>query len=125
MKLSAADSQLLDDLLTSPAEHWHRFIDRYASVVSQVVQHCWQTQKWPLTPPDAEEIIVAVFQQLAADNLALIRRFDRQGSLSTYLTVAARRIALQELHDRTAQQRLQSALVDDSSQRLQIPGTAA
>ena len=125
MKLSAADSQLLDDLLASPAQHWPRFIDRYASVVSQVVQHCWQSQQWPLTPQDAEEIVVAVFQQLAQDDLTLLRRFDRQGSLSTYLTVAARRIALQELHDRTAQQRLQSALVDDSSRRLQIPGSAA
>lgn len=123
MKSSSADLQLLDELFSSPALHWRRFVDRYASTVVQVVQHCRQTQKWTLTSKEADEVVVSVFEQLAENDLAILRRFDTATSFTTFLTVASRRIVVQELQDRGAEQRIQTALKDASSERLQIPGT--
>ncbi|MEW4564364.1 hypothetical protein AB1K70_17630 [Bremerella sp. JC770] len=123
MKASTADLQLLEDLFASPTANWRRFIDRYASTVIQVVQHARHCQKWTLTQKDADAVVVATFERLAENDLEVLRRFDNGGNFNTFLTVAARRIALQELQDRGAEQRIQTALRDDSAKRLQIPGS--
>lgn len=122
MKTDSTDRQLLEDLFDSPALHWRRFINRYASTVVQVVQHARQTQKWTLTPKEADAVVVATFERLAENDLEILRRFDGSSRFTTFLTVAARRIVLQELQDRGAEQRLQTALQDASAERLQIPG---
>lgn len=124
MKSSSTDLTLLDELFDSPSLHWRRFVDRYAGTVVQVVQHCRQTQKWTLTSKEANDVVVSVFEQLAENDLAILRRFDTSTSFNTFLTVASRRIVIQELQDRGAQQRIQTALQDASSQRLQIPGAS-
>ncbi|MBA2116597.1 RNA polymerase sigma factor [Bremerella alba] len=125
MKASSADLQLLEDLLASPTANWRRFVDRYASTVIQVVQHARQNQKWTLTQKDADAVVVATFERLSENNLEILHRFDGNGSFTTFLTVAARRIVIQELQDRGAEQRIQTALKDASAERLQIPGTAS
>lgn len=124
MKASSADLQLLEDLFASPSANWRRFIDRYASTVIQVVQHARHSQKWTLTQKDADAVVVATLERLAENDLEILRRFDRSGSFNTFLTVASRRIVMQELQDRGAEQRIQTALKDDSARRLQIPGSA-
>lgn len=124
MKSSSTDLALLDELFDAPSLHWRRFVDRYAGTVVQVVQHCRQTQKWTLTSPEANDIVISVFEQLAENDLAILRRFDTSTSFNTFLTVVSRRIIIQELQDRGAQQRIQTALKDASSQRLQIPGAS-
>ncbi|QDU74226.1 hypothetical protein Pan97_12310 [Bremerella volcania] len=125
MKASSADLQLLEDLFASPTANWRRFIDRYTSTVIQVVQHARQSQKWTLTQKEADAVVVATFERLAENDLEILRRFDTSGSFTTFLTVASRRIVILELQDRVAQQRIQTALKDDSARRLQIPGSAA
>lgn len=125
MKASYTDLQLLEDLFAAPTANWRRFIDRYASTVIQVVQHARQSQKWTLTQKDADAVVVATFERLAENDLEILRRFDTSGSFTTFLTVAARRIVIQELQDRGAEQRIQTALKDDSARRLQIPSSAA
>lgn len=124
MKSSSTDLALLDELFDSPSLHWRRFVDRYAGTVVQVVQHCRQTQKWTLTSKEVSDVVISVFEQLAENDLAILRRFDTSTSFNTFLTVASRRIVIQELQDRGAQQRIQTALKDASSQRLQIPGAS-
>lgn len=125
MQASSADLQLLEDLFASPDVNWRRFIDRYASTVIQVVQHARQSQKWTLTPKEADAVVVATFERLAENDLEILRRYEGSGSFTTFLTVAARRIIIQELQDRGTEQRIQTALKDDSARRLQIPGSAA
>ncbi len=121
MKLATADDQLLDDLLASPVSNWKRFVDRYASTVWQTIQHCCQAQGWQLEDDEMQVVLQATFQCLAADNLAILRAFDGQSRFTTYLTIAARRIVLERLQHDDKQRRLKSALVADTSQRLQIP----
>ncbi|GAA4425763.1 hypothetical protein [Bremerella cremea] len=124
MNPSSTDLQLIRDLLAAPALHWRTFVDRYASTVIQVVQQCRQSQKWTLTAKEIDQVVVATFERLAENDLEVIRRFDGAGSFNTFLTIAARRIIIQELQDRGTEQRLQSALRDASSERLQIPGVS-
>ena len=124
MNPSSTDLQLIRDLLAAPALQWRTFVDRYASTVIQVVQQCRQSQKWTLTAKEIDQVVVATFERLAENDLEVIRRFDGTGSFNTFLTIAARRIIIQELQDRGTEQRLQSALRDASSERLQIPGVS-
>ncbi|MEW4451783.1 hypothetical protein AB1L30_03760 [Bremerella sp. JC817] len=124
MNPSSTDLQLIRDLLAAPALHWRTFVDRYASTVIQVVQQCRQSQKWTLTAKEIDQVVVATFERFAENDLEVIRRFDGTGSFNTFLTIAARRIIIQELQDRGTEQRLQSALRDASSERLQIPGVS-
>ena len=125
MKPSSTDLQLIRDLLEAPALHWRTFVDRYAGTVVQVVQQARQSQKWTLTNKEIDQAVVATFERLAENDLEILRRYDESGSFNTFLTIAARRIVIQELQDRGTEQRLQSALQDASSQRLQIPGSAS
>jgi len=125
MQASSADHQLLEDLFASPSANWRRFIDRYAGTVIQVVQHARHSQKWTLTPKEADAVVVATFERLAENDLEILRRYDHSGSFTTFLTLAARRIVIQELQDRGAEQRIQTALQDASAERLQIPGMAS
>ncbi|MBI1247146.1 hypothetical protein GC197_04800 [bacterium] len=124
MNPNSTDSQLLSDLLDRPALHWRPFVDRYAGMVVQVVQHCRQSQKWTLAAKQADQVVATVFERLAENDLEIIRRYEGTGSFTTFLTVAARRIAIQELQDHHSNQRLQTALKDASSERLQIPKAA-
>ena len=103
MARSSADDALLDRCLRHEAGAWKAFVDQFLALIFHTVQRTSQLVGMPLHPADLEDVAAEVMLQLVRNDFAILRRFRRQSSLATYLTVIARRICLHELNRRAAQ----------------------
>ena len=103
MARSSADDALLDRCLRHEAGAWKAFVDQFLGLIFHTVQRTSQLVGMPLRAADLEDVAAEVMLQLVRNDFAILRRFRRQSSLATYLTVMARRICLHELNRRAAQ----------------------
>lgn len=97
MALSDTDRLLLNQCLEHAPESWERFVDRFLGLVLHVINHTSQSRSIQLATHDVEDLASEVFVTVLADDYALLRRFRGESSLSTYLTVVARRVVVREL----------------------------
>ncbi|MEQ9406209.1 MAG: sigma-70 family RNA polymerase sigma factor [Fuerstiella sp.] len=100
MPLTEKDRQLVNDLLTGTAGAWTVFVDRYANLIVQVVQHTAHAHSLKLTRDDVEDLTADVFSTLLERNMGAIRGFRGRSSFATYLTVVVRRVVLRKLTQR-------------------------
>jgi RNA polymerase sigma-70 factor (ECF subfamily) len=100
--LSELDRQLLENCLHHEPQSWEQFVDRFLGLVVHVINHTSQSRSIQLARHDAEDLASEVFLTILADDYGLLRRFRRESSLATYLTVVARRIVVRELLKRRA-----------------------
>jgi len=98
-----ADQVLLDCCLRHEAGAWRAFVDRFLGLIFHVVERTSQMVGMPLRSADVEDVAAEVLLQVIKNDFAVLRRFRRQSSLATYLTVIARRVCLHELNRRSAQ----------------------
>ena len=89
---TAADQVLLDCCLRHEAGAWKAFVDRFLGLISHVVERTSQMVGMPLRAADVEDVAAEVLLQVIKNDFAVLRRFRRQSSLATYLTVIARRV---------------------------------
>lgn len=114
MALSEFDSKLLDGCLQHQPRCWENFVDRFLGLVIHVIDHSAQSRSVRLTPQDREDLAAEIFLNIVQDNFAVLRRFRRQSSLATYLTVVARRVAVRQLiKQRQPSQLVESGQTDD------------
>ncbi len=73
------------------------------------MQHTAHLRSAPIKPEDTEDLAAEVLLQLVANDYAVLRQFRGNSSLSTYLTVIARRISVHELARRQAAREIQPA----------------
>src|SRR5262245_60415646 len=66
-------------------------------LVVHVIDHSAESRSMRLTSADREDVASEVFLTLVADDMAVLRRFRGEASLSTYLTVITRRVVVQQL----------------------------
>lgn len=97
MPLTDEDKLLLQLCLEHHPRAWESFVDRFLGLVIHVVNHTGDSRGLTLTPQDAEDLTADVFLTFVADDYAVLRRFKMQSSLSTYLTVVARRVVVREM----------------------------
>lgn len=97
MSLSEYDRMLLDRCLKGGPRAWEDFVDRFLGLVLHVAQHTIELQGTKVDPGLREDFVAEVFLKLLENNFAVLRRFRRQCSLATYLTVVARRVILRRL----------------------------
>ncbi|MBN8627401.1 MAG: sigma-70 family RNA polymerase sigma factor [Planctomycetes bacterium] len=97
MALSEIDKNLIDRCLARKPGSWEDFVDRFLGLVTHVVNHTAQSRGIKLAQQDREDLCADVFLALVRDDFAVMRHFRRQCSLSTYLTVVSRRVAVREL----------------------------
>ncbi|MCA9107415.1 MAG: sigma-70 family RNA polymerase sigma factor [Pirellulaceae bacterium] len=97
MALSDYDRRLLDRCLARDARAWEEFVDRFAGLFSQIVDHAARTRGVDLDSAAREDLMAEILLVLVRDNMAVLRRFQRRASLATYLTVVGRRVALRQL----------------------------
>ena len=102
MALTDVDDDLLKRCLTKQPGSWNDFVDRYLSLIYHAIHFTAHLRSSRLSPEDVEDIAAEVLVQLVADNAKALREFKREASLSTYLTVIARRICVHELTRRQA-----------------------
>ena len=97
MTLSDIDRQLLDRCLDNEPQSWEAFIDRFLGLVVHVVNHTASTRGITLPVAERDDLVAEVFLTLLKNDRAVLRRFRRQSSMATYLTVIARRVIVHQL----------------------------
>lgn len=102
MAFTPLDRDLLTRLLAKQPAAWNDFVDRYLGLVYHVVHSTAHLRSARLAPEDVEDIAAEILLQVVADDYKALRQFQRRASLSSYLTVIARRTCVHELTRRQA-----------------------
>lgn len=102
MPLTDVDKDLLQRLLAKKLGSWNEFVDRYLSLIYHTIHHTAHLRSARLTPEDVEDIAAEVLVQLVSNDYRALKDFRGTASLSTYLTVIARRICVHEITRRQA-----------------------
>jgi RNA polymerase sigma-70 factor, ECF subfamily len=97
MPLTDVDQKLLKRILEKKPGSWNDFVDRFLSLIYHTIHHTAHLRSAKLRAEDVEDIASEVLVALLADDSKALRSFRGQASLSTYLTVIARRICVHEL----------------------------
>ena len=97
MSLSEVDRQLLQRCLDRAPRAWQDFIDRFLGLVVHVANHTAQARGVPLDASTRDDLVADVFLALVSDDFAILRRFRRNCSLATYLTVISRRVIVRRM----------------------------
>lgn len=97
VSLSEVDRQLLQRCLDSAPRAWEDFIDRFLGLVVHVANHTATTRGTSLDSSTRDDLVAEVFLALVRDDFAVLRRFRRNCSLATYLTVISRRIIVRRM----------------------------
>ncbi|MBL8869654.1 MAG: sigma-70 family RNA polymerase sigma factor [Planctomycetaceae bacterium] len=92
MTLSDTDRILLERCLDRAPMAWEDFVDRFLPLVLQVVQHTSFHRGLRLDASRQEDLVADVFVALIHDDFHVLRRFRKECSFATYLTVIARRV---------------------------------
>lgn len=123
MSLSDIDRNLLERCLARQPRSWDDFVDRFLGLVTHVINHTAQSRSIRLNAEDREDLAAEVFLAICNGDFAILRRFRGECSLSTYLTVVARRIIVRELLSRKTHSSLgesmEQAEVQPVEQRLE------
>ncbi len=97
MPLREIDRQLLDRCLGHQPRAWNDFVDRYMGLIYHVIHHVAHARSVVLTEPDVEDVAAEIFLAIVDDDYKILRAFQGNSSLPTYLTVVARRICVKEV----------------------------
>jgi RNA polymerase sigma-70 factor (ECF subfamily) len=108
--LTAVDRALLQRCLHRDRGAWNDFVDRFLGLFYHVVHHTSYLRSIPLRPEDVEDVAAEILLQIVANDYAVLRQFQGQCSLATYLTVIARRTCVHELARRAALREVQPRL---------------
>lgn len=84
------DPAIVQALLAHEEGAWDYFVERFAGLVSGVVQRILSGCGVRPTPADVDDIAENVFLMLLENDAALLRRYDPQHRLAAYLSVIAR-----------------------------------
>ncbi|MEM1068155.1 MAG: sigma-70 family RNA polymerase sigma factor [Planctomycetota bacterium] len=98
MSLSEVDRQLLQRCLEQAPRAWQDFVDRFLGLVVHVANHAAESRGVSLDAATRDDLVADVFMTLIANDYAVLRRFRRNCSLATYLTVISRRVIVRRLY---------------------------
>ncbi len=102
MSLTPVDRELLHNCLAGKPGSWNDFVDRFLSMIYHVVHSTAHLRSARLSPEDVEDIAAEVLLQIVAGDFKVLKQFQGNASLATYLTVIARRTAVHEINRRQA-----------------------
>lgn len=97
VSLSEVDRQLLQRCLEQAPRAWQDFVDRFLGLVIHVANHTAEARGIKIDPAARDDLVADVFLTLIANDFAVLRRFRRNCSLATYLTVISRRVIVRRL----------------------------
>jgi RNA polymerase sigma-70 factor (ECF subfamily) len=97
VSLSGFDRQLLERCLESAPGAWQDFVDRFLGLVVHVANHTARSRGVQIDESTRDDLVADVFLVLIANDYSVLRRFRRNCSLATYLTVVARRVVVRRL----------------------------
>lgn len=97
MSLSEVDRQLLQRCLDRAPRAWQDFVDRFLGLVVHVANHTAEARHVRLDESTREDLVSDVFVAIIANDFGVLRKFRRNCSLATYLTVISRRVIARRL----------------------------
>lgn len=103
VSLSEVDRQLLQRCIDGAPRAWQDFADRFLGLVVHVANHTASSRHLTLDAATRDDLVAEVFLALIQNDYATLRRFRRNCSLATYLTVIARRVVVRRLAGTTPQ----------------------
>ena len=104
VSLSDIDRILLQRCIDGAPRAWQDFVERFLGLVTHVANHTAESRGVQLDAATRDDLVAEVFLTLLASDRGVLRRFRRNSSLATYLTVIARRVIARRLFDfRTSQ----------------------
>jgi RNA polymerase sigma-70 factor (ECF subfamily) len=95
--LTDIDRKLLSDLLAGQSGSWRLFVDRFTSLILQVIHHTAHAHSLKLNADDIDDLCADTFAELLVRDMAALRSFRGRCSLATYLGVITRRIVVRKL----------------------------
>jgi RNA polymerase sigma-70 factor, ECF subfamily len=95
--LTDIDRKLLNDLLAGQSGSWKLFVDRFTSLILQVIHHTARSHSLKLNADDIEDLCADTFAELLIRDMAALRSFRGRCSLATYLGVITRRVVVRKL----------------------------
>ena len=98
VSLSDIDRILLHRCIEGAPRAWQDFVDRFLGLVVHVANHTAHARGLQLDESTRDDLIAEVFLALLANDKGVLRRFRRNCSLATYLTVISRRVIARRLH---------------------------
>jgi RNA polymerase sigma-70 factor (ECF subfamily) len=100
LALSEVDRTLLERCLAQEPKSWYAFVDRFMGLVVHVVNHVARSRSVRISAEDRDDYTAEVFLAIVANEFAVLRHFQGQSSLATYLTVVARRVIVRAMERR-------------------------
>lgn len=97
MSLSEIDRLLLERCLDGAPRAWQDFVDRFLGLVVHVTRHTAENRHRKIDDSTRDDLVAEVFLTFVANDFAVLRRFRRNCSLATYLTVISRRVVARRL----------------------------
>jgi len=98
--LTAIDRDLLNRCLAREPGSWKDFVDRFVGLILHVIRHTAASRNLQLHASDLDDCCAEVFLEIVAKDFAILRHFEGNSSLATYLTVVSRRICVRFLMTR-------------------------
>jgi RNA polymerase sigma-70 factor (ECF subfamily) len=105
--LTPVDRALLQRCLNRQSGAWKDFVDRFIGLIYHTIHHTAHLRSFPLRPEDTEDLAAEILLQIVAKDYSVLRQFQGNSSLATYLAVIARRICVHELAQRAAAREVQ------------------
>ncbi|OYP32311.1 RNA polymerase sigma factor [Rhodopirellula sp. MGV] len=115
MSLSEIDRILLQQCIDGAPRAWQDFVERFLGLVIHVANHTAQAKGIKLDESLRDDLVAEVFLVLISNDRGVLRRFRRNSSLATYLTVIARRVISRRLFDLVGNQEIE---VDAGHQKI-------
>ncbi len=100
LSMNELDRELLTRCLERQPRGWEDFVDRFMGLVVHVIDHTMQIRGLPVDEEQRDRLCENVFAILDHDAFRLLREFDGQCSLTTYMTIITRRIVVRLLMNR-------------------------
>lgn len=118
MSLSDIDRILLQRCIDGAPRAWQDFVERFLGLVIHVANHTAESRGITLDDATRDDLVAEVFIVLLASDRSVLRRFRRDSSLATYLTVIARRVIARRLFEYSKRNRLTIAGVEPAATEL-------
>ena len=91
------DAAILQACLAGQPGAWDGFVDRFAGLLGHVVTRCGVQRQMALSEADRDDVVAEILAELLKNDAAVLRAFTGRASLTTYLIVISRRVAVRSM----------------------------
>ncbi len=95
--LSEEDQALLRQCLGNEPKAWDLFIEKFAGLFAHIIHRTAAQRGVTLSSADRDDLIAEIMLEIIRNDISVLRNFAGRASLTTFLTVIARRVCVRSL----------------------------